>query len=224
MEQISTIKKRILQFIDSQNIAKVDFFAKTRINYSNFKGKSLNSELSGDKLAEIITTYPYLNSEWLLTGNGEMLKEDRENHFREATKMIPATGVNGIPLIPINAMAGFGSGECQVLEYECDRYVVPMFKEAEFLITVKGSSMIPKYNSGDIVACKKLALDDLFFQWNKVYVLDTAQGALIKRVQEDKDHEGSVLIVSDNPAYPPFSLCANQIHSIAIVVGVIRLE
>lgn len=224
MEQISTIKKRILQFIDSQNIAKVDFFAKTRINYSNFKGKSLNSELSGDKLTEIITTYPYLNSEWLLTGEGEMLKEDRENHFREATKMIPATGVNGIPLIPINAMAGFGSGECQVLEYECDRYVVPMFKEAEFLITVKGSSMIPKYNSGDIVACKKLALDDLFFQWNKVYVLDTAQGALIKRVKEDKDHEGSVLIVSDNPAYPPFSLCANQIHSIAIVVGVIRLE
>lgn len=165
-----------------------------------------------------------ISPEWLLTGEGKMLKEDRENHFREATKMIPATGVNGIPLIPINAMAGFGSGECQVLEYECDRYVVPLFKEAEFLITVKGSSMIPKYNSGDIVACKKLALDDLFFQWNKVYVLDTAQGALIKRVQEDKDHEGSVLIVSDNPAYPPFSLCANQIHSIAIVVGVIRLE
>lgn len=165
-----------------------------------------------------------VSPEWLLTGEGKMLKEDRENHFREATKMIPATGVNGIPLIPINAMAGFGSGECQVLEYECDRYVVPLFKEAEFLITVKGSSMIPKYNSGDIVACKKLALDDLFFQWNKVYVLDTAQGALIKRVQEDKDHEGSVLIVSDNPAYPPFSLCANQIHSIAIVVGVIRLE
>jgi phage repressor protein C with HTH and peptisase S24 domain len=165
-----------------------------------------------------------VSPEWLLTGEGKMLKEDRENHFREATKMIPATGVNGIPLIPINAMAGFGSGECQVLEYECDRYVVPLFKEAEFLITVKGSSMIPKYNSGDIVACKKLALDDLFFQWNKVYVLDTAQGALIKRVKEDKDHEGSVLIVSDNPAYPPFSLCANQIHSIAIVVGVIRLE
>lgn len=165
-----------------------------------------------------------VSPEWLLTGEGKMLKEDRENHFREATKMIPATGVNGIPLIPINAMAGFGSGECQVLEYECDRYVVPLFKEAEFLITVKGSSMIPKYNSGDIVACKKLALDDLFFQWNKVYVLDTAQGALIKRVQEDKDHEGSVLIVSDNPAYPPFSLCANQIHSIAIVVGVIRQE
>ena len=49
-----------------------------------------------------------------------------------------------------------------VLEYECDRYVVPMFKEAEFLITVKGSSMIPKYNSGDIVACKNLPLLDLF--------------------------------------------------------------
>lgn len=219
-------------FLDKQQIInrfKIAKNFKSDIELANFLGinkSTLSNWYKRDSvdIELLFSKCEQISADWLLTGNGEMLKKDRENHIREATKMIPATGVNGIPLIPINAMAGFGSGECQVLEYECDRYVVPLFKEAEFLITVKGSSMIPKYNSGDIVACKKLALDDLFFQWNKVYVLDTAQGALIKRVQEDKDHEGSVLIVSDNPAYPPFSLCANQIHSIAIVVGVIRLE
>ncbi|HHT9079339.1 TPA: S24 family peptidase, partial [Flavobacterium psychrophilum] len=97
------------------------------------------------------------------------------------------------------------------------------FKGADFLIQVKGSSMYPKYNSGDIVACKKLQLNDLFFQWNKVYVLDTEQGAIIKRIDigPDDDH---VMIVSDNEKYRPFSLHKSKINAISIVMGVIRLE
>ena len=160
-----------------------------------------------------------LSSDWLLTGEGNMLRQAES--LPTAT---PATAPSeGIPLIPIEAMAGFGTGEVQVLEYECDRYVVPAFKDAEFLIQVKGSSMIPKYNSGDIVACKKLPMDQLFFQWNKVYVLDTNQGALIKRVKAGSDND-HLLIISDNANYEPFELDKKFIHSVAIVIGVIRLE
>ena len=129
----------------------------------------------------------------------------------------------GIPLIPIDAMAGALTGEQTVLEYECERYVVPVFKGADFLIPVKGSSMYPKYSSGDIVACKRVPMSDLFFQWNKVYVIDTKQGALIKRIKpgSDKDH---VLIVSDNEKYDPFELPYSAINAVALVIGVIRLE
>ena len=129
----------------------------------------------------------------------------------------------GIPLIPISAMAGAFSGDQQVMEYECERYVVPAFKGADFLISVKGSSMYPKYNSGDIVACKRLAMSDLFFQWNKVYVLDTDQGPLIKRVKPGSDKE-HVTIVSDNERYEPFELSLDHIYNVALVIGVIRLE
>ncbi|HPI31121.1 MAG TPA: S24 family peptidase [Bacteroidales bacterium] len=129
---------------------------------------------------------------------------------------------SGIPLIPISAMAGAFTDDLNVLEYECDRYVVPVFKGADFLIAVKGDSMYPKYSSGDIVACKKLPLDT-FFQWNKVYVLDTDQGPLIKRVQEGK-YKDSIAIVSDNDKYRPFELYRKQIYNIALVLGVIRLE
>ena len=117
---------------------------------------------------------------------------------------LPTNNPNeGIPLIPIEAMAGALTSEQTVLEYECERYVVPMFKGADFLIPVKGSSMYPKYSSGDIVACQRVSMGDLFFQWNKVYVIDTNQGALIKRIKpgSDKDH---ILIVSDNEKYDPF--------------------
>lgn len=131
----------------------------------------------------------------------------------------------GIPLIPISAMAGFGSGCTTVMEYETGRYVVPEFTElnVDFMIQVKGSSMYPKYNSGDLVACKKLLLSDVFFQWNKVYVLDTEQGALIKRIKKGNDIE-HILLVSDNVNYDPFELHLSKIYAVALVVGVIRLE
>ena len=156
---------------------------------------------------------------------GDSLKNQCET-TSETTPIVAIQQVQhgGIPLIPTDAMAGFANGDdATIFEYDCDRYVVPMFRDADFLIPVKGSSMIPKYNSGDLVACKRLHISDLFFQWNHVYVLDTDQGALIKRVQRADDDE-HILCVSDNIKYEPFKLHRSQIHAIAIVVGVIRLE
>ncbi len=107
----------------------------------------------------------------------------------------PAAQPEGIPLLPISAMAGAFTGDMTVLEYESERYVIPAFRGADFLIPVKGSSMYPKYSSGDLVACKRIPMTDLFFQWNKVYVLDTDQGALIKRICPGSSDD-TVLIVS----------------------------
>ncbi|MDR0206649.1 MAG: peptidase S24 [Bacteroidales bacterium] len=166
-----------------------------------------------DKLCSIDDN---INKVWI-NGKGDMLLRNIG-----VPKMFPAQPNEGIPLIPISAMAGFGTGETQILEYECERFVVPTFKEAEFLIQVKGSSMYPKYNSGDIVACRKLPLDT-FFQWNKVYALDTEQGALVKRIKKGETDD-TLTIVSDNPNYEPFILHRSKIYAIAIVVGVIRQE
>ncbi len=127
-----------------------------------------------------------------------------------------------IPLIPTEAMAGYLKGEIQILEYECEKFVIPTFKDADFLIPVKGGSMFPKYNPGDIVACRKLSIDT-FFQWNKVYVLDTEQGALIKRVKKGSTPD-TVKIVSENKEYEPFELTRDKIYAIAEVIGIIRLE
>ena len=218
MDKISPIKENILYYIDNQNIKKEDFYKKTGISASNFKGPGLKSEIGGDKIVKILSIYDNISSEWLLTGQGPMLKED--NNLPMASK---SANSEGIPLIPTEAMGGVASGEVSVLELDCERYVIPMFKGADFLIPVKGSSMIPKYNSGDIVACKKVPMQDIFFQWNKVYVLDTNQGAIIKRVAKSEEKD-CIKIVSENPNYEPFDLHLSQIYSIAIVIGVVRQE
>lgn len=202
------------------------------------KAKNSGKGMSSANIEKILFAYPDLNPNWLLTGRGDMLQDENSaltnptkdtsstvpNDISNKPIAIPATHPNeGIPLIPIEAMAGALTSEQTILEYECERYVIPMFKGADFLIPVKGSSMYPKYSSGDIVACQRVAMSDLFFQWNKVYVIDTTQGPLIKRIKPGSDKE-HISIISDNPDYDPFELHLNAIHAIALVIGVIRLE
>lgn len=162
---------------------------------------------------------------WLLTGEGPMLENDNVGCQRqiEPAHHVPESVLEGIPLIPLSAMAGAFTGDTSVMEYECERYVIPAFKGADFLIQVKGDSMQPTYYSGDLVACQRVPLDDLFFQWNKTYVLDTKQGPLIKRIMPGSD-SSHVLIVSDNDSYPPFELSKSQFHGVALVRGLVRLE
>ena len=213
------ILDRIKQFIDSEGIAISAFEKSIGMSNASF-GKSLRSggAIGTDKLENILKTYPSLSPNWLLTGEGSMLKVESIPVAHHTT-----SHKEGIPLIPLSAMAGVLTGEQTVLEYECERYVVPAFNGADFLIPVKGNSMTPTYVSGDIVACQRVPMSGLFFQWNKPYVLDTAQGPLIKRIKpgSDKQH---VLIVSDNEQYDPFELPYSEIHAVAMVIGIIRLE
>lgn len=150
-------------------------------------------------------------------------KADKIEKILEVLGLKNSKNEKTIPLLPISAMAGVFSGDVSVMEFEAERYVIPIFKDADFLIPVKGSSMYPKYSSGDIVACKKLESWS-FFQYGKVYVIYTDQGPIIKRIRKgkDKDH---VLIVSENAdRYPPFDLHRSEIKGVAIVIGVIRQE
>ena len=214
-------------------------------NMLDIKPQTVNSWVSRDTFdAELIyTKCKEVSAEWLISGEGSMLKDNGIPEELVYTK--PAEGINykpqtyptgeteairpatspteGIPLIPLEAMAGFFTSDRTILEYECERYVVPAFRGADFLIPVKGDSMHPTYKSGDLVACRKVPMSDCFFQWNKVYVVDTNQGPLVKRIKPAGNKE-SILLVSDNKDYDPIELPTSAIHEVALVMGLIRLE
>lgn len=220
---MTTIGERLKQYIDDKGLSIRAFEMAIGMSNGNF-GKALanGSPIKSDFLESILNIYEDINPAWLLTGKGPMLLDDVKEHTgAPATKATSPS--EGIPLIPFSAMAGALTGEQTALEYECERYVVPAFKDADFLMQVKGVSMQPTYLSGDIVACQRVPLSDIFFQWNKTYVLDTSQGALIKRVKPGKD-DHHILIVSDNTQYDPFELSRSDIHAVALVIGLIRLE
>lgn len=218
--------ERLEEFIRNQGIS-VRSFEQVISASDGMIRRAINNktDIQSKWLSKIADNYPQLNLNWLITGKGEMIISTLNEEVKEEKLPVAhrTESGEGIPLIPINAMAGAFTGDQSVMEYECERFIIPSFKGADFLIGVKGSSMYPRYNSGDIVACKRLDIHDIFFQWNKVYVLDTDQGPLIKRIKPgtDKDH---VTIVSDNKDYEPFELALSHIYHVALVVGVIRVE
>jgi repressor LexA len=156
-----------------------------------------------------------INPEWLLTGNGNMIKNSFGSKHR---------GIKGKGNSPISSTysEGFVSIDHKIMEFENEQYVIPIFHDADVLVQVKGDLMYPKYNNGDIVACKSLSLDDLFFQWDKVYVLETAQGSLVKRIKKGKDLD-HILLVNENESFEAFELSVSKIFAVALVIGVIRL-
>lgn len=201
---------------------KRDFATKLGISASMITEISKGRSSVGTSAIQNIVLQFNINANWLLTGEGEMLQGENGRKV-ETAHQVPEGSDEGIPLLPISAMAGAFTGEVTVMEYECERYVIPAFKGADFMIRVTGDSMFPTYRSGDLVACQRVPLEDLFFQWNKVYVLDTVQGPLIKRIKRgtDPDH---ILIVSDNTDYDPYEITRNQFNGVALVRGIVRIE
>ena len=216
--------ERLEEFIKNQCIS-VRSFEQTISASDGMIRRAINNktDIQSKWLSKIADNYPQLNLNWLITGKGSMIISTQNKDSNELPIAHHTDSKEGIPLIPINAMAGAFTEDQQIMEYECERFIIPSFKGADFLIGVKGSSMYPRYNSGDIVACKRLNLQDIFFQWNKVYVLDTNQGPLIKRIKPGTD-KGHVTIVSDNKEYEPFELAIDHIYHVALVIGVIRVE
>jgi phage repressor protein C with HTH and peptisase S24 domain len=215
-----SVKERLKAFIRHIGIRQSAFEA--RCSLSNGYINSISVSISNDKLENISKEFPELNTVWLIMGEGDMIKKKHYYDDNADDPVLSEPAEKYIPLIPVDAMAGDAAGDHQVMEYETQKYLIPAFSDADFLIQVRGNSMWPKYNSGDLVACKKIQTDS-FFQWNKVYVIDTEQGALVKRVKKSKI-ENHILIVSENQSYEPFDLNINKIRSLAIVIGVLRLE
>ncbi|KXB79023.1 peptidase S24-like protein [Prevotella sp. DNF00663] len=224
------ILERIKEYIDCKGITIAAFERSIGMSNASF-GKSLKNRgaIGSDKIENILSVYTDLSSEWLLTGTGNMLKSDLdkpiEAHKRSAEPPKSSNKRRGIPLIPIDAVAGFPSADNDgVYMEDCEHYSIPEFeaKGANFLIRVSGDSMHPLYENGDIIACRKIS-DILFFQWGGIYVLDTSQGALVKRVEEAEDDQESILCISENPRFKPFHLPKSDIRSLSTIIGLVRL-
>ena len=109
MNEVSQmVKSRLSTFIEHKGLTNAAFEKKCGLSNGyirNFKGN-----LGVKKLEDILTVFPELNKEWLLFGNGEMLKSSTTQNSR-GDNTIQVSGTN-VDLRNINQSKG-GNGDAQ---------------------------------------------------------------------------------------------------------------
>lgn len=72
--KFSTTKERILQLLEYKGVVKDKFFNKIGMTYGSFKGDAKKTPINSVAIENIFAEFPDISLEWLLTGNGEMIK------------------------------------------------------------------------------------------------------------------------------------------------------
>lgn len=188
------------------------------------KGKS---DLGRGAVEKILSVYQDLNRVWLLTGEGDMLRPDVGGVSAVdagGADHGASDGVEMVNLVSLSAKGGRLSDYCgQACEYDCERIASPV-GGAELAIRVYGDSMSPEYPNGSLVYVKRVN-ERAFLEWGKVYVLDTCNGAVIKRLVPS-ERDGYVRCVSINPApeYAPFEVSLEDVFRVFVVMACLSMR
>lgn len=140
-------------------------------------------------------------------------------HYGGATDDTPKI----VPLIPIQAQGGtLNDFTRSVMEYDCEKIVSPI-KGADFAMTVSGDSMSPEYPNGCQILIKQID-PNVYIDWGRVYVLDTANGTIIKKLMPVDEDKTKVLCVSINPNYPSFEVSLEHVFGVYRVLMCMSLK
>ena len=128
-------------------------------------------------------------------------------------------------LLPMSAAGGSLSGfpeEGSKLA-DCEKVVSPI-ADVDFAITVYGDSMYPDYPSGSRILIKDID-PSVYIAWGNVFVLDTANGVIVKEIQPSED-EGKLLCRSLNPSgkYKDFEVSKEDINGMYRVLACVTMK
>lgn len=170
----------------------------------NGKTKGISPRMA-DK---IISAFPEVDKAWLLSGEGEMLKE--------ATDVtIPSHRIRY--WVDVDATAG---GVTQFDDMMSSQYIdlaIPEFSDCTDAVNLYGDSMLPLYKSGQIIILKEW--QESFIDYGNVYLVVTKKGnRMVKYLRKgsDADH---VLCVSENKEFDSFEILMDDILRLYLVKG-----
>ena len=183
------------------------------------KSRKENRDLSDRNIENILKFYTDLNRTWLLTGEGDMLTgEEAEQTIQPSTE----SDIHLIPLLPVSAQGGsLNDFVVSIKESSCEKIISPI-KGADYAMSVSGESMAPEYPSGSQILTKRID-EKAFIDWGRVYVLDTCNGTVIKRLFPSETAD-KVLCKSINPEFPPFEVSLSDVYAVYRVLMCMALK
>lgn len=219
-----TTKERLLQYLDYKGISRTQFYADLDIKRGLLDSDKMKATISDVVLAKILVAYPDLNFEWLLTGNGEMLKQNKLAPVEPFinTRLDPGDLVS-IPIVDISIAAGCGGcdnpGSIEIM----DTIKLPSHMlhrgSIYYCARVRGESMSPTMLDSSYVILRLLDR----CEWGDikdhyVYGISDREGrSYIKRIKNRFRDHGFITCMSDNvdkANYPNFNLMENEINNI----------
>lgn len=177
-----------------------------------------------------------INSDWLLTGDGEMLKEktgygDGEELKKVTSPIPPEEEPPPRRLIPfyddVSTIGGINRlGASMDAVFGPDEYIDTgdWFRDASAAIRHYGESMV-EYPTGCILAIKEVQDRELIIP-GRDYVIETSEYRVTKRIQKGKDPE-HFTAYSTNPEtyvdgrliHEPFDIAWSAVRHISSVLG-----
>ena len=157
----------------------------------------------------IMNNFPEISSDWLISGEGEMLLSNRD-----AFSLSDASPY--YEELPVSA--GLRDAFDPAKEVASGYISMPRWR-AQFYFPVIGTSMEPEIHAGDIIGVNRVeSLREL--DPDKIYMIVTNESRMIKRCYHDAENPELLWCVSPN--YPSFAINKNDICALFHVVN--RIE
>jgi len=157
-----------------------------------------------------------LNAAWLLTGDGEMIKQ--------STKEVVEITEHGTPVYNIDATCGDLSRPIVFADEHIIGHVnLPNVSPTAAIIRANGDSMEPHIKDGDWIAVREVKnLGEIFY--GQVYLVITDEYRLLKYLRKDEDEQHYVILRSENERYDDMRLAKTSIRHLFIVENVLSLK
>src|SRR5688500_1646448 len=129
---------------------------------------------------------------------------------RRAQKL--SAGRTDIPFVPVKAAAGYlaGFADPEFID-ELNTFTLPMLAGGDYrAFEIVGDSMMPTPSGSVVVGERVSSIDEL--KSNQTYiVVSKTDGIVYKRVLKNNRVRNKLTMVSDNPAYQPYQLSAEDV-------------
>lgn len=159
-------------------------------------------------IARILEAFPELNRDWLLTGEGSMLKGDSDVTLLGNVQKANETDTVDVRFFEVTPTASFREF-CEGINEESQTVsIVPPagehISESDCVFEIYGESMAPQINNKARVLCREIPAS----KWHnipngQIIVIAYADKFVIKRIGINALGEANYLTLqSDNPDYP----------------------
>lgn len=156
--------------------------------------------LSDNFIKKLSITFNNISEGWLLTGEGEMLK-----NTAIAPKVVADKNYRMVPVYNFDAVGGMHNDNNIIDAPAYIEKYVPFVnaRSEDICIHVTGNSMMPTYSAGSLLLVRRVDGWREYFGFGHVYVIFLKDGRrILKEVQKyDADPKEYILCVSHNKEY-----------------------